>query len=304
MLNIIAVIWDFDKTLISGYMQSPIFQDYNIEESAFWNEVNSMPKKYLKEGIKVNPDTAYLIQFARYARDGRFKGLSNEKLREYGKRQSFYPGIPEFMAYTKQMFDGDKDCQEYNIRVEHYIVSTGFAEVIRGSSIADYVDGIWGCEMIEGVGIEGEQVISEIAYVIDNTTKTRAIFEINKGINKATNPDITVNTKMSDEQRRVDFRNMIYIADGPSDVPVFSLLNKFKGSTFAIYPKGDVNAFKQVKTLSEEGRVNMFAEADYSKNTTAFMWITEKIRECAERIKQAELNKRAIVNVGPKHIVD
>lgn len=29
MKNIIAVIWDFDKTLINGYMQDPIFKDYN-----------------------------------------------------------------------------------------------------------------------------------------------------------------------------------------------------------------------------------------------------------------------------------
>ena len=29
MKNIIAVIWNFDKTLINGYMQDPIFKDYN-----------------------------------------------------------------------------------------------------------------------------------------------------------------------------------------------------------------------------------------------------------------------------------
>lgn len=27
MKNIIAIIWDFDKTLIDGYMQDPIFKD-------------------------------------------------------------------------------------------------------------------------------------------------------------------------------------------------------------------------------------------------------------------------------------
>lgn len=86
MLNVIAVIWDFDKTLINGYMQSPIFKDYNVDEKEFWKEVNSMPAEMKEQGVRVNPDTAYLIQFTRKAKDGTFKGLSNAKLREYGSK--------------------------------------------------------------------------------------------------------------------------------------------------------------------------------------------------------------------------
>ena len=89
MKNVIAIIWDFDKTLIDGYMQAPIFKEYGIVEKDFWNEVNNMPKKYAEAGIRVNPDTAYLIQFTRLAKDGVFKGLNNAKLRSYGQMQSF-----------------------------------------------------------------------------------------------------------------------------------------------------------------------------------------------------------------------
>ena len=32
MSNIIAVVWDFDKTLIGTYMQEPIFRKYSVEE--------------------------------------------------------------------------------------------------------------------------------------------------------------------------------------------------------------------------------------------------------------------------------
>lgn len=39
---------------------------------------------------------------------------------------------------------------------------------------------------------------------------------------------------------------MIYIADGPSDIPEFSVINRFGGATFAIYPKSDSKAFCQV----------------------------------------------------------
>jgi Tol biopolymer transport system component len=54
MQNIIAIIWDFDKTLVDGYMQDPIFEEYKVNASDFWKEVNSLPSKYLKEqGVKV-----------------------------------------------------------------------------------------------------------------------------------------------------------------------------------------------------------------------------------------------------------
>ena len=301
MQNVIAIIWDFDKTLISGYMQSPIFEDYHVDEKQFWAEVNSIPNEMKEKGVRVNPDTAYLIHFTRKAKDGTFKGLNNAKLREYGAKQNFYAGIPEFLQKSKEILKDDPECKEYNIRVEHYIVSTGFAEVIKGTSLKDLVEDIWGCELIEGKGIEEEPVISEICYTIDNTTKTKAIFEINKGVNK--NEKINVNSKMNDTQRRVAFENMIYIADGPSDVPAFSLVKKYGGSTFAIYPKGDTRAFKQVEQLREEDRIDMFAEADYTEGSTAYMWIVNKIREYADRIIQVERNRRAVVSEGPKHLV-
>jgi len=34
--NIIACIWDFDKTLIPEYMQTPVFRRYGVDEATFW----------------------------------------------------------------------------------------------------------------------------------------------------------------------------------------------------------------------------------------------------------------------------
>ena len=289
MANIIAVIWDCDKTLVDGYMQDPIFEEYNINLSEFWKEVNAKPKEYEKDDIRVNKDTYYLNHFIKCAHDGTLKGLSNKKLREYGAKQKFYKGIPEIFKKTKLMFQEDKSYAEYGIQVEHYIVSTGFAEIIRGSELKPFVDGIWGCELLETPDADGNQVIGEVLYTIDNTTKTRAIFEINKGIGKT--DGIEVNSKIPEANRRVRFENMIYIADGPSDIPAFSVVKKNGGATFAIYPKGDLKAMQQVEQMREDGRVDMYAEADYSEGTTAYMWITSKILKMANRIRDTEKNK-------------
>ena len=119
--------------------------------------------------------------------------------------------------------------------------------MIRGSAIAPCVNGIWGCEFIENpippgflqqeeLPIDPVLEISQIGMMIDNTTKTRALFEINKGTNK--NPAIDVNADIRPEDRRVPFQNMIYIADGPSDVPSFSVVKKNGGKTYAVYRSG------------------------------------------------------------------
>lgn len=307
MANIIALVWDFDKTLVDGYMQDPIFKNYGVNAVDFWKEVNSLPQKYMEEqGVLVNPDTVYLNQFIKYAKEGKFKGLTNKKLEEFGKKQKFYSGIPEIFEKTKKLIEDNPIYREYDIKVEHYIVSTGMTQIIRGSAVMKYVEHVWGCELIEGVDYEGESCISEIGYTIDNTSKTRALFEINKGVHSKDTTGVKVNTKIPEEFRRVHFINMMYVADGPSDIPAFSLVNKNSGATFAIYPRGDSKALKQVEQMRAEGRINMYAEADYTEGTTAYMWICNKITEFAERIRDEEKSKiiKYASAEGPKHLVE
>lgn len=311
--NVIAVIWDFDKTLIPGYMQEPIFNAYGVDAKAFWKEVNELPDKYAQRGIRVNKDTIYLNHIITCVNQGIFEGLNNKRLNEFGEQLSFYPGVPDIFRDLKHIVEVEQKYKNFSIQVEHYIVSTGITEMIKGSKINDFVDGIWGCEFIEepirsnlDIRINEKEphdgILNQIGYMIDNTSKTRAIFEINKGSNKF---NIDVNSKIDREKRRVPFENMIYIADGPSDIPVFSILKQYGGKTFAIYPKGDVKAFNQVNELIKDGRIDMYAEADYQKGTTAYIWLQENVKQIAERIYNHCL-KQVIDSAGkvPGHIVE
>ena len=60
---------------------------------------------------------------------------------------------------------------------------------------------------------------------------------------------------------------------------------------------------RQVERLREDGRINMYAEADYTENTTAYMWIENKILQFAERIKTNEKSKlESSISGVPKHL--
>lgn len=52
---------------------------------------------------------------------------------------------------------------------------------------------------------KSEKRIGEIGYTIDNTTKTRALFEINKGVGKV--DGVTVNMSLPEQNGRVHFIN-------------------------------------------------------------------------------------------------
>lgn len=312
--NIIACIWDFDKTLSPGYMQAPIFELYKVDPKKFWKEVNELPNYYKKDGLDlISSDTLYLNHLLTYTKQGKFKGLNNTRLKELGGNIELYDGLPEFFKKLKHFVTLESEYGQHDIQLEHYIVSTGLRQMILGSKIAPFVDGVWGCEFVENAPppnyldsgvkrtLEDPKIISQIAYALDNTTKTRAVFEINKGSNKF--PDIDVNAMIPDEDRRVPFQNMIYIADGPSDIPVFSLINRFGGRTFAVYQPGSKEEFSQVNNLQKQKRVHSFGEANYTEGSQTSMWIKNAIVEiCDQIVKNRERALGDKIGKPPKHL--
>lgn len=309
--NVIALVWDFDKTLTHGYMQVPLFAAYDIDDATFWTEVNSLADYYRRQDCEVSADTIYLNHLLTYVRAGRIPDLTNERLGELGAAIQLAPGIPDFFDRTRQLVTEEPRYAKHDIKVEHYIVSTGLRAMIRGSGVQSHVDGVWACELLpeapppgflEQLPAPGSSVVTQVGYTVDNTSKTRAIFEINKGVNVQDDGAVTVNSLIPEDQRRVPIRNMIYIADGPSDIPSFSVVNRMGGKTFGVYAPGAQN-FENAAVLQEQGRVNSIAEADYSEGSAAERWLERSIRKIADEI--AENRDRVLrgYSGAPGHVV-
>ena len=306
--NVIAVIWDFDKTLSPHYMQTPLFQEYGIDESGFWAEVDALPRYYARAGVRVQRDTCYLGHLLSYVKQGRMPGLNNAKLRELGGRLEFFPGIPELFDRLKAGAHAER-FRDMDLHVEHYVVSTGLAELIRGSAVASRLAGVWASEFIETPAGPGTDLsampepgpISQIAGLLDHTTKTRALFEINKGVNNVAG--ITVNDMIPEDERRVPFKNMIYVADGPSDIPSFSVVRQNGGLAYAVYDPRSEEQFAQAVALQEQGRVDAYGPADYQPNSATDMWLQLQVRRIAERIltdRRSAFDSRVVR--GPVHL--
>ena len=89
-----ACVWDFDKTLIPGYMQTPLFRHFGINESNFWEEVNRLPAIYKQRGLRVSAETIYLNHLLNYVKNGPLRGLTNQKLLDLGSELEVRPGLP------------------------------------------------------------------------------------------------------------------------------------------------------------------------------------------------------------------
>jgi len=308
--TVIAFLWDFDRTLIPGNQQAPLFEAYGVDEAGFWSEVDGLVEYYARRGVLVSRDAAYLLHILSYVEAGIFKDLTNDRLRELGGEIIPAPGIPDLLEAARERVAADPRYAAEGITVEHYVVSTGIKPMIEGSVIAPHLDGIWANTFIERLAPPGYRdrldvdhglhPIGHIGYMIDNTAKTRAIFEINKGVNK--NPAIDVNARMGQEQRRVPIRNMIYIADGPSDVPCFSIVNERGGKTLGVYTTEPKSNFRGVRDLQEQGRIQAMAEADFRPGEAAYLWLMDSLDQIADGILEDRNRAFADIPRPPGHV--
>jgi hypothetical protein len=301
--TVIAFIWDFDRTLIPGYQQEPLFRHFGVDGTEFWNEVNKLRETYQRFDLRVSRDTAYLGHILSYVQSGRFAGLSNNLLRRLGAELEMAPGIPDLLRETRDMVVSNSDFVKHEIEVEHYVASTGLRKMIEGSPVGPHLNGIWANEFLGrtlGPGYLGSEPvmsdddeISQVGYMIDNTTKTRAVFEINKGANL--DPSVDVNQLIPQDERRVPIKNMIYVADGPSDVPVFSVLNQYGGKTFGVYGVTEFPNFNDVKSLQDQGRIQGMGEADFTRDSHTWRWLMRTLEEISLEIvetREAYLQSR------------
>lgn len=244
----IALIFDFDDTLVPD-STTMLLEEHGIDTDSFWNQD---VKALVKEGY--DPTLGYLRLLLDNVGDGKPLGtLSNDGLREFGRSldQHFHKGLP-------QMFDDLlRMVQEYSIiNIEFYIVSGGLVSIIEGSNLVQkYFSSIYGC-VIDDVG--DPRMLRRVMRAVTFTEKTRYLFEINKGLSpKQTgqNPYL-VNTEIPQSRRRVPFSNMVYIGDGLTDIPCFSLVKHYGGICFGVFdPTDHSKAKRALREFLRPGRV-------------------------------------------------
>ena len=138
--------------------------------------------------------------------------------------------------------------------------------------------------------------------VISHTQKTQYLFRINKGL-----LDISqdVNDHMDADIRPIPFPNMIYLGDGPTDVPCFTVMRKNGGEAIAVYNPDDPEACRLQQMLSalDPRRSRQTHRAvRLSANTHLRMLLEQMVEEIANRMVE---ERKLAIETGtvraPKH---
>jgi hypothetical protein len=270
--NSIALVYDYDQTLSPYYMQDDvIFPAFGINTKKFWERCESMVQT---DGY--DNELAYMKCLLDCLAMDR---PTNEQLKQLGAKMRLYKGLPEmFEEFNLDLLEEHHIAA--GIHVDHFVVSSGLKVLIEGSKIRPYVREVFGCEYAE----DSEGKISFPKRVISHTQKTQYLFRINKGLLDMAQD---VNDHMPDEARPVPFPNMIYIGDGPTDVPCFAIMRKNGGHAIAVYNPDDPTraSFKKCYDLATRAdRVRHIAPSDYRRGSHLRLLLEEIVRDIADRI--------------------
>ena len=246
---IVAIMYDFDKTLCTKDMQEYTFiPNVGLTPIEFWAESNQLAKEKKMDGI-----LAYMHVMLEKAHAAR-QSICREEFVKMGKDLEFFPGVTEWFGRINKIGN------ELDLKIEHYIISSGLHEIIEGSSIYNQFSDVFACEYL----YDENNVACWPKNAVNYTTKTQFLFRINKGVLDISN-DNDLNTYTPEDDRRVPFRNMIYIGDGLTDVPCMKLVKINGGYSIAVYQKGKR---AKVENLITNNRVNFIEPADYSEGSS------------------------------------
>ncbi len=276
---IIALLYDFDKTLCTTDMEDYTFiPALGYKPAEFWKKANEFGYNNRMDGL-----LAYMYTMIEECRAQNIR-LDRDFLVRCGHDMQLFPGVQDWFARINAFGESQ------GVTVEHYVISSGLREIIEGSGISHEFKEIYACEFF----YNAQGLASWPKLDVNFTNKTQFVYRINKGVLDVSD-DRTLNASMPDDSKRVPFTNMIYIGDGLSDVPCMKMMRSYGGEAIAVYQEENRQG---VEDLLAKGRVDFIFPADYRAGTALEGTVKNIIQKMAIADALTEENARQLRQLG------
>tara|TARA_B100000035_G_scaffold163335_1_gene139113 strand:- start:2733 stop:3563 length:831 start_codon:yes stop_codon:yes gene_type:complete len=267
--NTIALVYDFDGTLIPKTMQEyTIIPRLKLNSNKFWSQI-------IKEANDTEGEIMmiYMRQLIAHA-ESMNVNITREEFKVMASKIKYFNGVESWFDNINQYIKS----KHKKIRVAHYVISAGHHEILESTSIRHNLTNVFGSQYY--FDDNGHATFPK--NVVTDTAKTQFLFRINKGKEKVSD---SINSHMPEHKRPIPFENMIYIGDGLTDVPSMALIKKQNGHAVSVFPKNSKEQKKVSADLLSAKRVDFIAEANYTKSSVLYKRICLLIDMISARIK-------------------
>ncbi len=284
---VIAIVFDFDETLGPDSI-SFFLKQQKIKPAQFWQDVNKMVEDCW------DPPLAYMHKMFEMHKEGKLD-ISKKALSKTGKSLKLFPGLPGAFSELRNFVRTNPELKQARVTLEFYIISGGLEEMIRSTKIADEMDGIFGCNFAYDKTGNAIGIKSAISF----TEKTRFLHGIRKGVSVTElrkNP-YRINDAIAADSQRIPFSHMIYVGDGPSDIPCLSSITNNGGTGIGVSaPFGN---FKKGYELARGKRITVGPyTANYKKGSDMRKVMEETILRIGLEI---DMDRRKNIVNAPGH---
>ncbi|CAM3619943.1 HAD family hydrolase [Castellaniella denitrificans] len=273
MADVIALVFDFDDTLAPD-STSGFLREMGVDVPAFWHgQVDPLLNRE-----DWDPVPAYLYRMLELSRSGSHGPITRDRLRDWGRRLPLHEGVTTLFERLRARLRHAHP----TVQLEFYLISSGIGDVLRETPIAGWFSDIWASEFHYDAG----GVIEFPRRVVSFTDKTRYLFHIQKGIigPESRNKPFEVNRKVDPDKLRVPFEQMIFVGDGYTDIPCFSLIRRSGGVAFGVWDPRHKEKRSRAWGFIEDGRVSNLNQARFGEDAELYQWLEAAVESLASKI--------------------
>ena len=277
----VAVVFDFDDTLAPD-STSQLLAALGVDPHSFWRD---QVEPLVEAGW--DPVPAYLYRVLEHARSSP-DPLTKERLLEVGSSLELYPGVSDLFDRLRAHASGS----EVELDLEFYIISSGLQTLIDASPIRGEFTQVWASDLHHAEGT-GEALFP--SNVVSFTDKTRYLFHVHKRLiaRRGEFDPFEVNRKLGPADRSIPFEQLIYVGDGYTDVPCFSLVQERGGIALAVVDYDRTERWGRAWGFIEDGRALNVSPTDFRQGSSAEMVLRMALQSIEEKVLLRADRRRA-----------
>jgi phosphoserine phosphatase len=270
------VVFDFDETLAPDSYDS-LLESIGVEAERFSEErVRPLVEDGWDEALA---KYHCLIEESKGRDDG---AITRASLAELGGRMELYEGVPEMFGRLREHARQTGP----EVELEFYLLTSGIVEIARGTPIAGEFRATWGAEL----HFDGSGEVSFVKRLVTHPEKARYLLALSKGLDIwGANGPSDVYREVPQDELHVPMAQMVYVGDGSSDMPAFSLLNERHGVAIGVSHSKTADGWSARPRVHDGRRVQNLAQADYGEGSQLMRSLLLAVESICKRIELRRL---------------